>query len=152
LREVSKIFRSVVVSVGSMLYSDIGSEYYAKLGWIPTTSNTQLEVLASESIKLMCAEYLTSEKLEELCIINQEVRRVSLVNDETSSKKMAVIPDLQHMQWHHAKEESVRLSNSFREDALCQRYYHWFTRLEIWVVWTHRYDSDPRQVPNENTL
>jgi hypothetical protein len=151
LRALSDILRQEEDCVGSILYSDIGPDYYAKLDWIPATRNTQFEIPAKDNVEPVEGELVTSERLKRLCTIDEKVIRAELANDEASGKKMAVIPDLQHMQWHHAKEEFV-CQTLFGKVPHAKGAITGTPGERIWVIWMHRYYSDPGTVPNDNRL
>lgn len=91
--------------VGSVLFSDIQPKFYEKLGWHPFSSDhlefepavvqrSALPVYAKDVAKL-CAMDLTR--------LEQAMSRSSK-NDMT---RLFILPDNDHMRWHHSKEEFV---------------------------------------------
>ena len=62
-----------------------------------------------------------------------------------------LVPDLEHMLWHHGKEEFA-----------CEKLFGKLPRVKgaiaglpgnrVWVIWTHRYYGDPELTSSDNTL
>lgn len=98
----------------SVLYSDIGQNFYARLGWkaFPSThihlSSMDTETYQLASKNLPSLQELTSADLE-------TIPATQYVQDElvASSKSrpgvsfVAIAPDVAHFSWHHAREEFV---------------------------------------------
>ncbi|EPE25831.1 hypothetical protein GLAREA_01743 [Glarea lozoyensis ATCC 20868] len=151
LIKLSDVLKKKEDCVGSMLYSDIGPDYYAKLGWTPTERNSQVEFHPKAYDNLPNVEILTANGLEELCRLDERMLYTILEKEKEVKRKMVVVPDLPHMQWHHAKEGFV-----------CQKLFGKIPELKgasigapgqkVWIIWTHRYYSDPTKLPNDNTL
>jgi len=73
---------------------------------------------------------------------------------QTSSgakSRMVLVPDLNHMLWHHTKEELAcdklfgrqpQIKGALAEEA----------GSRIWAIWTHRFYGDPTSPASGNTL
>jgi hypothetical protein len=104
--------------VFSVLFSDIGKNYYAKYGWkpfpsshisLPPLSESQFQT-SLETAKLPKAKALTAEDVHEsMCSeINEKKNRnfLQVVSEKSpNSAKISIAPDLDHMVWHWAREE-----------------------------------------------
>ena len=101
-------------SLFSVLYSDIGSKFYSRFGWkaFPST-HIHLQPLASSAYEASSKHFpevhdLVSEDLPTLPavqIVEQEL--LSLSKEQANVPFVAFRPDLDHFQWHHAREEFV---------------------------------------------
>lgn len=101
----------------SILYSDIGQQFYAKHGWKPMTSNhITLRPIdqaaydhARQRLDLPRVEDLRSVDLEPICQaaitqVESELLTKSSM-DATKRPYVAVCPDYKHMGWHFARED-----------------------------------------------
>lgn len=155
MRELVKILPSWQVKsnqcVGSVLYSDIGPEFYANFGWHPFPNNNHIEIDASISPNAPRATQLVSRDLDQLCKEDEGMIRNSLSSTSSDSKlRMMIVPDHDHMLWHHKKEEFV-----------CDKLLGKLPQVKgaivgspgsrIWAIWTHRYYRDPKSYSG-NTL
>ena len=95
-------------SAFSVLYSDIGKDFYAARGWQPFPS-THIALPASkvQQAGLPHAQTLQSEDLQALCVADEQLLRQKLSKRVNSSLAAALVPDLETMQWHHAREDFV---------------------------------------------
>lgn len=141
--------------VGSMLYSDIGPRYYASLGWRPVEGNTHIEMPSRESISdLEHIKSLHTEDLQELCEQDESLIRTRLEDPQNAAKEQfIIIPNLNHMLWHHTKEEFVASKilpgrNPLTKGILVGDE----VGKRVWAIWTHRFYSDPNTVPSGNVL
>lgn len=136
--------------IASVLYSDIGGEFYARLGWRPAPCHhISLEPARRESTT--CVRPLNEEDLEVMCKLDGELVWTALASPSQNGKsRFAILPDWDHMRWHHRKEEFV-----------CERLFGKTPNVKgavagelgsrIWVVWTHRYYEHPDNASG-NTL
>ena len=98
----------------SVLYSDIGQDFYSRYGW-KVFPSTHIHLQPMDSGKFTSAsksfpevQDLTAEDIKNLPAINhveQELLKQSKQRPNTSF--VAIKPDLDHFQWHHAREEVV---------------------------------------------
>lgn len=101
----------------SMLWSDIGSSFYAKHGWkaMRSTHLTLPAVSRQSSFQLhnclssICVQDLSAEHLQKrVCSKAIEILEAKLraQSEETPDiRYIAVRPDFDHMAWHHARED-----------------------------------------------
>ena len=95
-------------SAFSVLYSDIGKEFYKAHGWEPFPSaHISLPSNSSPKNALRGVGKLESEDLEELCAIDASILRARLSRDSSPQTMVALLPDYATLQWHHAREDFV---------------------------------------------
>jgi GNAT superfamily N-acetyltransferase len=139
--------------IGSILYSDIGKDYYTKLGWQARTSNMHVEVKLAPSSQTSPARVLLAADLPALCEKDEARLRKSIA---IPAKVMdipcfAIVPDLDHLGWHFAKEE-------FACNHLFGRYPQAKGAIagpagnQVWATWTHRYYNHPSIESSNNVL
>lgn len=96
----------------SILFSDIGQEFYAQYGWKPFRStHIRLAPLlsvdyAKAALSFPAIQDLSASDLQELPathFIKDELRRVSA--QDPGATFVAIDPDIDHFQWHHTREE-----------------------------------------------
>ena len=160
MRELSETLRNFQTTgesdaaVGSVLYSDIGQKFYAGFGWHPfPIINTHIELDAcvySEGGPK--ATHLFSEDIQRLCEKDEAMIRKELTSTLPNGKiRLILVPDLNHMLWHHSKE-----------DFVCQKLFGKQPQIKgavvgqpgnrIWAIWTHRFYGDLKSASSENTL
>ncbi|KAL2068615.1 hypothetical protein VTL71DRAFT_14952 [Oculimacula yallundae] len=140
--------------VGSVLYSDIGKDYYAKLGWAPVGHNTHLSIPAkkrADSWNFENGTVVLDANLADLCGRDEASLRKWLA--ESAQDGLMVLPDEDHMRWHHAKE-----------DFICEKLFSQkcpskgvMTRSQAnengtWAIWTRRFYGNRETARKENTL
>ncbi|KAL4885290.1 hypothetical protein BJY04DRAFT_180546 [Aspergillus karnatakaensis] len=137
--------------VASMLYSDIDPTFYQCLGWDPFPSN-HLEFYAEKSPHT--ATPLFADDLATLCKKDEAILRASMANPSPDNKKktrFAVLPDHDHIVWHHAKAE-------FNAQILCGKTPDVKGAISgedgnrVWAIWAHRFYKHPDDDPSANTL
>lgn len=155
MMELADVLRSWQVEskrcVGSVLYSDIGKDYYARLGWLPIQNNGHVEFEALMAQKPPEAIQILSGDLDQLCRDDEATIRKSMRSTSDEKLRMVLVPDLDHMEWHHKKEEWV-----------CDKLFGKIPKIKgaiagqfgnrIWVIWTHRFYGDPDSQSSGNTL
>ena len=156
MRELSEVLRTFQAktkrSIGSVLYSDIGKKYYADLGWHPFPVNTHIESDPSTILEGSRAIQLLSGDLARLCEEDEAMIRNEMTTTSSHRKtRMMLVPDHDHMLWHHKKEEFVcdKLFGKQPEikGAIVGQPGH-----RMWAIWTHRFYGDPDCASSENTL
>jgi hypothetical protein len=154
MRELANVLRGWQTEtqrcVGSILYSDIGKRYYAELKWHPFPS-THLEFPPLATPRSLEVTRLASGDLGQLCKEDEVLVRMALNTQSDGKLRMAIVPDHDHMLWHHAKE-----------DFFCERYFGKKPQVKgaivgqpgsrIWAIWTHRFYSKPQARPSSSTL
>lgn len=156
MRELAENLRSfqakTTLSIGSVLYSDIGKKYYADLGWHPFSINTHIELDPSTAPEGPKANQLLSGDLERLCEEDEAMIRKELTSTTTNRKtRMMLVPDLDHMLWHHKKEEFV-CDKLFGKQPEIKGAVVGQPGNRMWAIWTHRFYGDPESASSENTL
>ena len=155
MRELAEILRTFQAEttkpIGSVLYSDIGKKYYADLGWHPFPINTHIELDPSAVPKGSRATQLLSGDLQRLCEEDEAMIRKELTSISSNGKtRMMLVPDLDHMLWHHKKEEFV-CDKLFGKQPEIKGVTVGQPGNRVWAIWTHRFYGDPES-SSENTL
>lgn len=96
----------------SVLFSDIGRVFYAKHGWLPL-ENTQIEFrvrqtaaeLDTSSVTLIHEEHLAELAERDEALIRKEIAKPNAV--DASKFRVAVIPDIDALQWHFYREAFI---------------------------------------------
>ncbi|KAH8593524.1 hypothetical protein B0O99DRAFT_627425 [Bisporella sp. PMI_857] len=138
-------------TIASVLWSDIGKEFYSNVGWLPfPSSHLQFKALKSDQTP-PGVMYLKAEDLEELCRIQESLVR-KLVSTKASHKtRMTLLPNHNSVTWFHQKEDFLA-STVYNKPALRKGAIIGSPGNRIWVIWT-RLCSDPLDAPDaENTL
>ena len=156
MRELAEILRTFQAEttrpIGSVLYSDIGKKYYADLGWHPFPINTHIELDPSAVPKGSRATQLLSGGLQRLCEEDEAMIRKELTSISSNGKtRMMLVPDLDHMLWHHKKEEFV-CDKLFGKQPEIKGATVGQPGNRMWAIWTHRFYGDPESTSSENTL
>ncbi|KAJ4367400.1 hypothetical protein N0V83_006982 [Neocucurbitaria cava] len=158
MRELAKVLSSWQTGgdgggkrcIGSILYSDIGKSYYAKLGWHADKSNTHVEFspCAHPRSALMIKDVRVTD-LEALCKRDETLLRKLMARPASTTctdarLRMTIIPDVEHMGWHLAKENFAcehlfsgvvpQAKGAIAGDVVGS---------QVWAIWTHRYYSRP---------
>ena len=133
----------------SVLYSDIGKDFYSARGWQPFPSaHISLEGTPSPRTDLPPIRTLRSNELAEFCSTDEEIMRSRLSKTHDTTKTcVALVPDVQTLRWHHAREEFVagELLNRHPEikgacvSELGSRVWCYWTR-----VWTNPQEQSPQ--------
>ena len=155
MRELAEMLRNWQVEerrcIGSVLYSDIGKTYYAHLGWHPFPNNTHIELHPSVAPKPPRATQLLSADLDQLCQKDESMIRRAMTKTSDTRIRMMFVPDLDHMLWHHKKEEFV-CDRLFGKQPLAKGAIVGQPGNRIWVIWTRRFYGDPESAASSNTL
>ncbi|KAH0613331.1 uncharacterized protein H6S33_009711 [Morchella sextelata] len=93
----------------SVLYSDIGKQFYAKLGWLPhKSSHIELPVRtpAPPRIHPSRVQPLYHADIAPLCALDTAALRTALSTRHPKTR-IAFVPDHGTMDWHHNREEFI---------------------------------------------
>jgi len=114
MSELGKKLRSWQVEDGkssafSVLYSDIGKEFYAARGWqVFPSAHVSLSAVSSGGTDLKSVRTLQSHDLPDLCAVDEKVLRSRLGALENRTKSaVALLPDNTTLTWHHAREDFI---------------------------------------------
>ncbi|KAG0649612.1 hypothetical protein D0Z07_3640 [Hyphodiscus hymeniophilus] len=123
-----------IEEVGSILFSDIGPEYYAKFGWAPFPS-TMVELPASPGLPKIATKVVLAKDISDLCAEDQAMLLDSIGDLSASTTSMAIVPDHNTVLWHHMKE-----------DYICQKLFGRQPKVKgavagkpgdrVWAIWT----------------
>ncbi|EEP75573.1 predicted protein [Uncinocarpus reesii 1704] len=155
LREVAQILPTWQVEdhkkvVGSVLFSGIGGAFYAALGWNPARSvEIQFSPMVVENPG---ASDILADQVGRLCSEDEAmIRRAMAVPAENGKARFMILPDHEHMLWHHRKEEfdCERLvgKKPAVKGAIAGQ-----PGSRVWAIWMHRYCRSPGDEPSPNTL
>jgi hypothetical protein len=139
---------------GSILYSDIGKNYYSELGWHPNKTNSHVELLPSSKPKSPLAQDVRVADLPDLCARDEALMRTRLSvpsKGPNATTRISIIPDLDHFGWHHAKEE-IACKRLFRKVPQVKGALAGTPGHQIWAIWTHRYYNHPYSESHHNVL
>lgn len=139
----------------SVLYSDIGKKFYASHGWEPFNS-AHISVPAGISTNteaLPTAQPLYADDLEELCRIDESLIRKNLESRSADSKTaVALIPDIETIRWHHAREDFVGKEVHGKTPKIKGAIVGSEPGKRVWCYWTRMfYNNDPKDAKG-NTL
>ncbi|KAL2817349.1 hypothetical protein BJX63DRAFT_110193 [Aspergillus granulosus] len=133
----------------SVLYSDIDPGFYQRLGWNPFPSyHLEFEPHATPH----GATPLSAEDLAVLCEKDTDMLRSSISKPSTGNKPcFAIIPDHDHIVWHHSKEE-FGAQRLFGKTPLVKGAIAGTPGNRIWAIWTHRFYHHPDSNSSGNVL
>ncbi|KAM0335181.1 hypothetical protein ACHAQA_000222 [Verticillium albo-atrum] len=157
LKEIAQVLRSWQSDrvLGSVLYSDIGNVYYATLGWSSIATNTHLELQPTKHPESALVRKLVQSDLSDLCKRDEALVKTALaalsVDGSPRRKRVTVVPDLDHMLWHIAKE-GFATNNLFGKIPEAKGAIAGSPGRQVWVIWTHRYYDRPDAPCSNNVL
>ncbi|OTA04016.1 hypothetical protein A9Z42_0045590 [Trichoderma parareesei] len=146
----------------SVLFSDIGKQFYAKHGWIPL-ENTQIEYRVREnppepepsSSSSSMITLLGDEHIPELADRDEELLRKEIAkpNPVNPSKvRVAVIPDLDALQWHFYREAFICNAAFGRKPSVHGAMYTSpSTGSRVWAWFERNHYGGPEK-PEKNLL
>ena len=137
--------------VGNVIYSDIGKTFYTDLGWSPSPTNIHFEFAPLIGTKPSGAKELLSGDLASLCKKDEAMMRTRMAGKSDGKIQMMIVPDHNHMLWHHKKEEFVG-EKLFEKQPRVKGVVTGQPGNRIWAIWTHRFYGDPRCASSGNTL
>ena len=138
--------------VGTTLYSDIGKEYYTKLGWRPNATNSHVEIQPKAVSWPSIAKEITEQDLKALCKRDEVIIRSRMaVPTEETKTRFTIIPDLNHMDWHIAKEKFA-CKHLFGKVPAARGAITGPPGNQIWALWAHRYYGRHDVEPKNNVL
>ena len=138
--------------VGSVLYSDIGKTYYAKLGWQPNRTNWHVDFPPMKISKSPLTQELVEDDLAELCKRDEAIIRASMAKlADGVNKHITILPDLDHMLWHIEKEKFAT-ERLFGKIPRAKGAIAGPSGNQVWAIWTHRYYGHPNAKSPGNVL
>lgn len=92
--------------------------------------------------RLSGARPLRAADLEELCSLDEQFLRADIVRNVPRKKtRVALVPDLQTMQWHHAREEFAGREMLGREPDIKGAHVGCEDTSQVWCIWTRTFGS-----------
>jgi hypothetical protein len=134
----------------TILYSDIGKEYYTRLGWHPFPSSHLLFSPASLEGREE-AKRLQLSDLPELCAQDEKAVRAELPNPNDGKIHVVLVPDYKTMEWHYMREDFMtkqlfgRLSTT--KGAIAGPVGH-----RVWAIWALSFYRPVDKVEPANKL
>ena len=129
---------------GSVLYSDIGKDFYAKFGWQPNQTNWHIEFPPSKAPpESPLTREITEDDLAKLCRRDEAIIRESMIKlKDGVNKYITILPNLDHMLWHIAKE-NFATERLFGRTPRAKGAIVGEPGSQVWAIWTRRYYSHP---------
>jgi hypothetical protein len=141
VKELYKWQTNKLPCVGTTLYSDIGKKYYAKLGWRPNITNSQIVLAPKPGAWPALAKPITRDDLEEICKRDETlVRSQMAVPTDKFKTRFTIIPDVDHMGWHMGKEDFAT-RYLFGKTSTAKGAIAGSPGSQVWAIWAHRYYS-----------
>lgn len=131
----------------SLLWSDIGKDFYAARAWHPFPSAHVILGAAQHSLP-EGVRLLSSSDLPELCKSDEDILRRRLASSKSSKTAVAIVPDVQHMQWHHAREDFVSNELFGKTPSVKGAIIGEEPGSRIWAYWTRVWASPEEDAPN----
>ncbi|KAI1265838.1 hypothetical protein F5Y18DRAFT_29604 [Xylariaceae sp. FL1019] len=144
MREISKTLRYWQAQpgrkvIGSVLYSDIGKSFYAKLGWKPNDTNSHVEFSSIRSPKPDTARDVLEEELAALCEEDEKLIHEAMAAPIARTlNRLVILPDLDHMLWHIRKADYAT-KHLFGKVPHAKGAIAGQPGKRVWAIWTHRY-------------
>ncbi|KAF2764973.1 hypothetical protein EJ03DRAFT_320245 [Teratosphaeria nubilosa] len=142
----------------SVLFSDIGKEFYAARGWQPfPSSHIALPAGASlheSTLPSVTALRADGQDLAELCAIDERlIRRRLAKSDGTGRLTVALIPDKVTMEWHHARQDFVAAEfHGGERPGFLDRGNGAMVEYEVgkrsWIIWQRVWTNPQDDSPN----
>ena len=139
--------------IGSVLYSDVGKTYYAKHGWHPFPLNDHIELDPVQIPELQHTDikFIVEGDLDYLCKEDEAMIRKLMTSSCSKKIRLMLVPDLDHMLWHHRKAEFA-CDKIFGKQPPYRGAMTGEPKDRVWVIWTHRYYGHPQADSDDNTL
>ena len=152
-------------ALGSVLYSDIGSAYYAKFGWRPDPNNLHLDFPpqmqtaqdpSGSGSGSGLAPPLAESDLSALCARDERMVRAAMAQGPGSSsqrqrqqrRRVTILPDLDHMLWHIRKEDfAARHLFGGSMPEIKGAIAGTSPGSQVWAIWKRRWYARPGAGP-----
>lgn len=118
--------------------------FYSRLGWkaFPSSHIALAPVDGEKRTALTGARPLQADDLEKLCNLDEQSLRAAMARDVSCKRtRVALMPDLKTMQWHHAREEFVGREMLGREPDIKGAYVECEDSSRVWCIWTRTFGS-----------
>ncbi|QIW99143.1 hypothetical protein AMS68_004661 [Peltaster fructicola] len=123
----------------SVLYSDIGKDFYARRGWhVHPSAHISLKPgETSRNRDLPDVQLLQASEVYELCSAEIALLKSSLSALPSSKTTVAILPDVRTMKWHHARSDFLAKELLDREIVNRGAKVVQPDGQEVWCVWQH---------------
>ena len=99
-------------------------------------------ISCEKETSLSGARALRADDLEELCSLDEQSLRARIAREVSRGKtRVALIPDLKTMQWHHAREEFAGREMLGREPDVKGAHADCRDGSRVWCIWTRTFGS-----------
>ncbi|KAK1635772.1 hypothetical protein BDP81DRAFT_430271 [Colletotrichum phormii] len=146
MKEIAKVLRGQSENgqiFESVLYSDIGKEYYyTRLGWTPNSVNEHLVLPPAKMENPATSQPVFESNLEGLCSRDEVMIRGDMATPSVSRKRVIILPDLDHMLWHIRKEDFAT-KHIFGNEAAAKGAIAGVPGKQVWAIWVRRYYGHP---------
>lgn len=137
---------------GSVLYSDIGPAFYAPHGWQPNPTNWHVQFPPMEVSSSSRTQEVMEHDLADLCQKDEAMIRAAMAVPTDGVKgRVTILPDLDHMLWHIAKETFIT-ARIFGKIPRAKGAIAGSPGNRVWAIWTHRYYGHLISESPENVL
>jgi hypothetical protein len=127
----------------SVLFSDIGKQFYAKSGWEAfPSSHVSLPSADLAPRNLSAVKLLKANDIAELCMLDEKLIRRRLAKSNRSA--VALVPNSATVSWHHAREEFVA-KELFNKNPIIKGAVSGEAGSRVWCYWTRVWTN-----PQEN--
>lgn len=146
---------TLIQPVGSVLWSDIGKSFYAKLGWKPYAS-VHAAFAASQTVEGVTSlptGTITYENLGTFVDLDCDLLRQALAAQAKLGKKQfALLPDSDTMLWRMYRDAWIaeQIMPGKSEEKV-QGAWAGAVGKRVWATWSRTYSDDPSEV-EKNTL
>jgi len=132
-------------SLCSILYSDIGKSFYAKMGWaaFPST-HVEFKPAPASGPRNERVRPIGYHELAELCSVDEQLVRAQLARRVRASKEkkkvvaVAVLPELDQLLWHMMREDYMT-QHIFGRTPSVKGAVFGEKGNRMWAVWTRGY-------------
>ncbi|KAK4109041.1 hypothetical protein N656DRAFT_716516 [Canariomyces notabilis] len=130
----------------SVLYSDIGKQFYARAGWAPfASSHVAFKPVSGaaqrdQGSSTQLAKPIGYHELAELCCLDEKLMRADLVRRPAGKTHVALIPELDQMLWHLMREDFITKC-IFGRTPTVKGAVAGEPGKRIWAVWTRGYHN-----------
>ncbi|KAF2142237.1 uncharacterized protein K452DRAFT_227682 [Aplosporella prunicola CBS 121167] len=140
----------------SVLWSDIGKKFYAAHGWEPFPSahiSLPASTAAGNDGTLPPVRELYPADLADLCAADEALMRKNMQERAADGKThVAILPRLDKIQWHHAREEFVGKEFYGRVPEVKGAIVGDEEGRRAWCYWTRMWYNPDAQQDKDNTM
>lgn len=128
----------------SVLYSDIGKEFYALNGWEPYTSTHIVfpaDASATDATSHKQLKPIGADGLPSLVAVDEQLLRKELSRPSArgAANRVALLPNLDQMLWHTAREGFVSEQLLSRRPTTHGAVYSTPAGPRVWAIWIRSY-------------